>query len=328
MQNVRAVTSTTVLLFLIGACGGGSSSVPVPPIPTASKATIDSGNSQAVASRSINAALQSVRFTNVTGVIGLTASKSASQTKLGVTIDSKISGLGTVVAQIPVGPETKLCAVRGSVTISGEIASPTTLTVNDFFDIDWDNCDDGNGAIIDGLLGLTVTSFEGDRVSGQMLLGSSLRVANLLVTSSNEFSNANGDVSFTLDTLTPPLTIVTTSGSSFEVSSVTSAETLSNFSSTVTDDASAFPSTVTTVAMGTITSTQFDGEVTYETPVAFEALGDAYPHSGELLVTGANNATVRLIALDEVNVRIEADYDGDGTVDETIDTTWDALIDG
>ena len=80
--------------------------------------------------------------------------------------------------------------------------------------------------------------------------------------------------------------------------------------------------------MGTITSTQFDGEVTYETPVAFVALGDAYPHVGELLVTGANNATVRLIAVDEVNVRIEADYDGNGTIDETIDTTWDALFDG
>ena len=86
------------------------------------------------------------------------------------------------------------------------------------------------------------------------------------------------------------------------------------------------PSLVTTTASGTVTSTQFEGAVTYSTPVPFEALADAYPYVGELLVTGANGATLRLVALDEANVRIIADYDGDGATDETIDTTWAELV--
>ena len=40
------------------------------------------------------------------------------------------------------------------------------------------------------------------------------------------------------------------------------------------------------------------------------------------MVTGSNNATLHLIALDEVNVQIEADYDGDGVIDEVLNMTW------
>ena len=49
--------------------------------------------------------------------------------------------------------------------------------------------------------------------------------------------------------------------------------------------------------------------------------------TGELLVTGANNATLRLIAIDDVNIQIEADYNGDGIIDEIMNTTWGELED-
>ena len=54
-------------------------------------------------------------------------------------------------------------------------------------------------------------------------------------------------------------------------------------------------------------------------------MGADYPFAGEMLITGANNATIRLIALDSVNVRIETDTNGDGVVDATEDTTWDDI---
>ena len=62
----------------------------------------------------------------------------------------------------------------------------------------------------------------------------------------------------------------------------------------------------------------------YATPVTFEGFDNGYPHTGELLITG-DSSSARLIALDDVNVRIEIDGDGDGAVDDTIDTTWVAL---
>jgi hypothetical protein len=77
--------------------------------------------------------------------------------------------------------------------------------------------------------------------------------------------------------------------------------------------------------MGTIESDDLDGAVNYDTPVPFAGFGDEFPGSGELLVTGADNATLRLVALENGNVRIDADYDGDGTIDEVINMSWAEL---
>ena len=303
-------------LFLVacGGGGGGGSSSP----PPQSQAVIDSGNAEAVAGRSMNGAFQSSGYGGITGAGGFIAADNGGL--------SKPAGAGGAISQVPVGPETTPCTVSGSTTISGNIANPLTITPGDFIDIDWDNCDDGVGVIIDGLMGTTFTNFEGNLQTGQTLLGMSLRVDNFRATAGNEFSSADGDISVTLDTRTPMLSVADTSGASFTVASNVSTDTLSSFSSTATEDMSMLPSLVTTTASGTIESTQFDGNVTYSTPVPFEALGDAYPYTGELLVTGANDATLRLIAMDEINVRILADYDGDGATDETIDTTWAELV--
>jgi len=328
MKNVLFGFCSTLLVLTLGACGGSGGSTAATP-PLASPAVINSANAETVAARSADVAFQSGGLSGFIDIIGLTATSTGGVSKLSVvqtasrTVKATVSN--SVISQVPVGPVTEPCAVSGSVTISGDIANPGTLTAGDFFNIDWNNCDDGQGQVIDGLLVYSITSFEGDATTGGSLLGITLTFTAFQVTEGADFYSADGDISLTLDTRTPPVSVATMSGSTFTVSSNGSTETLSNFSTTVTENAGMFPSSYTTDAMGTITSTQFDGSVTYDTPVPFESIGEAYPYAGELLVTGANNATLRLIALDEVNVRIEADYDGDGAVDETIDTTWDAL---
>ena len=61
-------------------------------------------------------------------------------------------------------------------------------------------------------------------------------------------------------------------------------------------------------------------------PIPFESFGSNFPYDGEMMVFGADNSRVRIIAISDTEVRIEADYDGDGADDATIDTTWDALV--
>jgi hypothetical protein len=46
-----------------------------------------------------------------------------------------------------------------------------------------------------------------------------------------------------------------------------------------------------------------------------------------LLVEG-DSSTARLIAVDAENVRIQIDNNGDGTVDDTLEMTWDELLTG
>ena len=319
---------STLLVLTLGACGGGGSTTATITPPVAA-AVINSANAETVAARSADVALQSGGLGGFIELTGLTATSTGGVSKLSAVQTAsrmvKATVSSSVISQVPFGPVTEPCAVSGSITISGDIANPDALAAGDFFNIDWNNCDDGQGQVIDGLIVYSITSYEVDATTGGSLLGISLTLTAFQVTEGADFYSADGDVSFTLDTRTPPISVATMSSSTFTVSSNGSTETLSNFSTTVTENAGMFPSSYTTDAMGTMTSTQFDGSVTYDTPVPFESIGEAYPYTGELLVTGANNATLRLIALDEVNVRIEADYDGDGAVDETIDTTWDAL---
>ncbi len=328
MKSVLFGSCSTLLILTLGACGGGGSTTTAitPPV---SPAVINSANAQTVVGRSVDVALQSGGPSEFIELADLTVTSTGGVSKLSVvqtasrTVKTTISN--SVISQVPFGPVTEPCAVSGSMTISGDIANPDTLTAGDFFNVDWNNCDDGQGQVIDGLIVYSITSYEVDATTGGSLLGITLTLTAFQVTAGADFYSADGDVSFTLDSRTPPISVATMSGSTFTVSSNGSTETLSNFSATVTENAGMFPSGYTTVAMGTVTSTQFDGSVTYDTPVPFQSIGEAYPYTGELLITGANNATLRLIALDEVSVRIEADYDGDGAVDETIDTTWDAL---
>lgn len=320
-KQLRAI-SFSILVFLVASCGGsGGGTAAEPPIVT-SKAVINSGNAQSISSSSANAAFAAGSFGAASDVVGLTASQPGGTTNT----NSAIANKGSNNAQVPVGPITEVCAVSGSVTITGDIANPMTITPGDFFDTDWDQCDDGIGIVTDGLLGLTIDTFEGDAASKLVLLETELRIEEFRVTAGDNFENVDGDVNLSLDTRPAPVTIAITSGDALTLSNNSDTETLSNFSTSVTQDATVIPATITTDAIGTVSSTQFTGDVTYTTPVVFEALGDNYPHSGELLVSGADNATVRLIAVDEVNVRIEADYDGDGSIDETINTTWDELL--
>jgi hypothetical protein len=65
--------------------------------------------------------------------------------------------------------------------------------------------------------------------------------------------------------------------------------------------------------------------VTYSTETAFRGYVPAYPREGSLLVLGDNSSS-RLVVIDENNVRIEIDSNGDGAADDVIDLTWEAFL--
>ncbi len=289
--------------------------------------TINSGSVLTVAGRAVNAALQSGSFGDIADFVGLTSVVSSEPSNLGSGIIAK-PGASNGWSQVPLGPETTRCDIDGSVTVVGDIANPLTVTEGDFLDYEWDNCNDGSGQVVDGFIGMTFTDFEGNLLSGRILLGIALDLEAFRVTESAEFNLTDGGMALTIDSRTQPNTIVTTRGSSLVVTNSTGTETLTNFASTVTENTSVAPSSFTTDATGTVSSTLFGGSVNYQMPAAFASTGEEYPYAGEMVVTGTSNARIRIIALNAVSVRVQADYDGDGAPDATIDTTWAALIAG
>lgn len=322
-------------VFLIGALvalglpacggGGGGSAGPAPPPGLPATGTINSGSVLLISGRSVDAVLQSGLFGSITDFVGLTAIGADDP---GRSLGGAAKPVGAYIRyQVPVGPDTSSCAVSGTVTVSGDIANPLTVTPGDFLDYVWDDCDDGDGAVIDGFIGMTFTGFDGNLLAGRILLGVSLDVNNFRITEGGELNVTNGDLTLTIDSRSQPNTVIETLGSTLAIANSTGTDTLLDFTNTVTEDTSVFPGHFTTEATGAIRSSRYSGYLSYDTPDPFESTGANFPHTGELIVFGTSNSRARIIAMSKVDVRIEADYDGDGAFDATIDTTWAALLD-
>jgi len=307
-------------LTLLAGCGGGGGSDASQPPPV--NAVITSANAPAVAGEAADSVLATAEVDDLLGLGG------------GFTVSSKSSPLGTDflkstiergVFQAAIGPETVPCTAGGSITISGELADPMTLSAGDFISTVFDNCDEGQGVVIDGSFEFSVDAFSGDLASGLFSLTVTLTVSNFAVTDDGDLESVDGAVTLTLDTTAAPQNSATLSGNTLTVSDGSGTGTLSNFSTTVSQNDGVVPAALTFESSATMSSSEFEGAVSYTTPVPFQASEGEYPFAGELLVTGANGAAIRLIALDNVNCRLEVDLDGDGAFDETVDTTWDEI---
>jgi len=86
-------------------------------------------------------------------------------------------------------------------------------------------------------------------------------------------------------------------------------------------------SQLTVGVAGTIAS-DVQGSYAFETPTTLTGAGGEFPSAGEILIHGADDTSARITALDNTNVRLELDTDGDGEPDESSDTTWTDLTDG
>jgi len=321
----RVSISIVSACLLISACGGGGGASSSNPPSAMLKVT--AANALEVTQTSYAAALASASLGDLSGETGLIAGGPDQVSKLDGSFGtaSKINGGGSS-NQVPLPPQTEMCAISGSVTISGDIADPDspTLTPNDFFEIAFDQCVDDPGESTHGVLRFDVDDFAGDFLAGFYDLTMTLTLDNFQVTTAEDALTSNGSATVGINTMNTPSVSASISGSSMTVDSNAGSKSLRNFISAQTLNAGIFPSPYTMTASGTLNTTQLDGTVRYSTPVMFEGFDNDYPGVGEFLVTG-DDSSARLVAESNVNVRIEIDIDGDTVVDETINTTWAEL---
>lgn len=304
------------------ACGGGGNDDDGSPAPVSSRFPITASNAEAAAAGSWRAASSSAGFADLAGTSGIVTTKPGGTAKPEGLPSTR--ALGHLLQKIPFGPDTLPCQVSGSITLSGDLADPTTLTAGDTINVDADNCDDGLGEVIDGLMEMSIDAFSGDFFAGLYELTMTLVLTDFQAATASDVQNSNGDVTVTLNTLAAPYVSASVGGTSMTVDGNTATETLLNYESTRSVDAGQQPAPYTLSAVGTLDSSRLPGSVAYSTPVAFEGEDVDYPHTGELLASG-DDSSARLVAIDNVNVRIDIDLDGDGTVDDSIETTWQAL---
>lgn len=316
MKRVRlSVLSASVF---IAACGSGGEGFGIED-PAAGTFNITAANGQTAAQVAWASVVTSGELTDLGGDLPIASApggfSKASQTQ-------PAGFLIRVIQKVPFGPIVVGCQESGTISISGDASDP--VAAGDTFKIVSTMCDDGLGEVVDGVIDFTVRDISGDVATGAYLLSMDAMVTDLQVTTAADTITSNGDVTVSLDTSTPGYVDAGTSGTSMTTDTNTTSETITNFQSNQTLDANQQNLPFTLSASGTLDTTQLDGIISYSTPTEFSGEGFAYPSAGVLLVEGTNSS-VSLIAVDDVNVTIEIDINGDGAVDETINTTWAAL---
>lgn len=321
-MNFRLLPVLAFTLIIV-ACGGGSSAgVTVPP-PGSAPLVIDSNNAKPAARTAYSASANSMRSGEQVGGPGVSIAPGNNFAKPYVKqslANELLRGM-----QNDASKSLPPCAVSGTETTTANLANPLTLTAGDTIIVDYVSCDNGFGEILDGRIQMTIAVFSGDLLSGLYLLDVNVVLVNFQVQTAEDTILANGDSTVSIDTLGLPMVLLSVGGNSLSSTSNASTETITNFQTSQSVDTSVFPEPYTQTTSGTVDSSQLAGTISYTTPVTFQGVGDTYPFAGELLITGAGNATIRVIALDAVNIRIETDIDGDGVVDSSEDTTWDDI---
>lgn len=306
--------------LLLGGCGDGSLFAEPGQVATGS---ITPANALTTSRASWQAALTSGNFATIGSSLGLSASSSAGFQKpsTGDIVEGRLTNL---LQKVPFGPDEFPCLTSGTVTISGDIADPTDttrLSANDTFRVIYAACNDGIGEVLDGTIDFTVGDFAGDLLAGTYMLSMDAITTDFQVNAGGETTLSNGDTTVALDTMQTPLIGVGTSGTTMRVDSNSRSDILTSFQSNQTVDGNVTPAPYTLTASGTLDSTVLDGVVRYSTIDAFQGVGVEYPNQGRFRVQGSGSS-LDLVAIDNINVDIEIDSNGDGVVDVTISTTW------
>jgi len=321
MKSLPLLVSGAALL--LASCNNSKLNVEEAPPGTGSY-PLTSANAEATVATAFTAAMNSVGLAEVGGVIGVSAAAPGMNNK--ASANRQYSGfLLNVLQKVPFGPDVYPCDSSGTITLSGDVADPFTLTAGDVFNVDANACDDGLGEILDGLLSMTITEFSGDLFQQMYLLAMNANLTALQVTSATDVISNSGDTAVILDTTAAPFVSASVSGISMTTSSMSSSETLRNYETDQTVDAGQQGYPYTLASSGVLDSTLLSNTVVFSTPVPFAGFDIDYPDSGEMLLR-AGSSTARLVALNNVDVRIDIDSDSNGCVDESILTTWAALL--
>lgn len=221
--------------------------------------------------------------------------------------------------------EIQSCPNGGTVDITASLASPLRFTVGDTIRAVFDNCDEGDGYVLNGQVDLEVIETGGDFLTEFFLLGLDVVLTDIEIIEDMETSTADGAFTLTLDALDWPTVSQTIEGAELVFAVGGEIITLTDFSHFLQVDGSMTPEAVIVTVEGQVYSSTFGGAVGYETPVPVQVMGDADPYTGEILITGNGGSTVRMIFNDPTSITLEVDEDGDGVIDEYIDTNWSEL---
>ncbi len=342
MKTIKHSYYCLALVGALSACGGGggSSNDAAPnAAPVEAPATITKSNAPKVAASAYESTIGAQRMGSSSGLGGgiagvvVSADTDAAHFDIVTFVGQQVADLSDLqssimdnsVVAVVIPPDTRSCPFGGTTTLSGEVADSSKISAGDTLVLESDNCDSGSAGVTSGKITMLINSVTGGPAENIFGFDATLTMEDTSLTIAGETSVTNGD----MRVVTPD---ANSASREAELSGSTFATTLGNESTTMTNyqigaSFDAATSTSLTDSRGALVSSEFNGQVNFETTLPFRSLaGDDYPSAGTMLVTGSNDAALRLIVLDAVNVRVEIDVDGDGAFEDSVDTSWAELV--
>lgn len=317
----------------ISACGGGGGGGGGGDTVASNPVTISSANAPQVSGTAFNAtAGLEGGGTGATGALPLVGA--VTQTSGGSidVVDVLVSQIQAVQPLLTSSAATSVTGVVVSESVpcdSGSLSftfndadNNSDLSNGDTLTMSATSCVQG-GLTITGSITIDNVVVSGDPMSFPYNVQFRIQASGFTMSEVGEVVALNGSMTLNQSTSDGISFSNTISGSSIQVNEGGTAATLSNYSISGSEDGATGAFTLDMNA--TVSSSDLGGSVTIVTDITFQGVGSGNPSSGQATITGANNSSVTLIALDAVNVRLEVDADGNGAVETTIDTTWDAL---
>ena len=316
-----------LMLGILAACGGGGGGGGGSPSSGGTAPLVYTGNANAAVITTANAA------DIVEAVTG------------GDDASNAISGSASVTGTVEGGNARDLGRRIGR-SVMGTVLRPATGSSQQSFVINVNDpltCESGSGVISgtlnDNLTGTAAISWNGCRNGDTTLTGSGSITIQLLDGFPADFT-----ITFTRLTVAVPTRSVDVSGSvRLQVSIPNNRETLtSNYVARASTGAQGkVENLVQTAVFNNISSPfspyterisgrLYDGEqgfvdIVTDAPLVFDSPTQAFPRSGQITVTGANKARIRVTAFSATAVALGLDVNGDGVFELAASLAWNEL---
>ena len=240
-----------------------------------------------------------------------------SQTLANLAADTAATGTDTA---------TFACSDGGTITQRIDFSDPNQLSNGDRLTITANNCTEG-GSTLNGTISYTFSDLNGTIGSSSAWSATlALAYSNFSMSSSGEAVRINGDLTMAYSQDGFGAVNANVRGNSLQVTVLeNNAIVVDRHLKSYTLSSEVNGSNTTYSADYTLSGNFPEiGNATYtvDTVTPFQAVVGSRPSAGVLKVTATDGTSLRLTALDTVNVKLEIDTNGDGVIDETIDTTW------
>jgi hypothetical protein len=215
----------------------------------------------------------------------------------------------------------------GTISVEANDADGSgTLSTGDTVSATFNNCYTSiDGQSVNGGFSLTGLTISGDPqlANTGWTVGATFSFKSISIADISGTETVNGGFSYSGNTSDGINISASLSGTSLSVAeSGGPTISLSNFhlTGTVNENTSAY----LLYGSGRVTDSALNGYVNFDISSAtpLQGIGDQDPDSGSMTVTGADNSSVKVTAIDSSSAQLQVDADGDGTAEYTVTKTW------